>query len=119
MSSKWEAEHSRKADPLRPLIGFLLLVVLAGLSILTAKPLANWLQTARLNFGALGWQILPITFPDWPDLAKHGLVAAVTFLIVFALIMIVLMAVMRPPRGEMDVRTSKLRAEKARQRRRR
>lgn len=119
MSNKWEAETGKKADPLRPLMGFLLLVVLAGLSILTAKPLANWLQTARLNLGVLGWQILPITFPDWPDLAKHGLVAAVTFLIVFALVMIVLMAVMRPPRSETDVRTSKLRAEKARQRRRR
>lgn len=112
-------EPPKKRDPLRPAIGFLLLLIVGGFSILIAPAGVNWLETTRLTVGTWGWQILPIAFPPWPDLVKQGIVATLLFIVTFTVLMAVLMAVMKPPVGETDVSLHEVRARKGTRRRRR
>ncbi len=116
----WQSkEPPKRRDPLRPAIGFLLLLVVGGFSILIAPAGVNWLETTHLTVGAWGWQILPIVFPPWPALVKQGIVALLVFVIAFTVLMVVMLAVMKPPMGEADVSLHEVRARKGTRRRRR
>ncbi len=104
-------------SPLGPLVGFILLIVVGGFSVLAAPSVTTWLQTANLTFGALGWKVLPIQFPaGWPPIVSHGLVALVLFGVVFTVLMIVLFALMKPPTEELDVELKTVRARKGKRR---
>lgn len=109
----------KKRDPLRPALGFLLLLAVGGLSILIAPAGVTWLESTHLTLGALGWQILPIVFPDWPAVIKQGIVALLIFGVAFVVLMVVLFLAMKPPVGETDVSLQEVRARKGPPRRRR
>jgi hypothetical protein len=102
------------------LIGFIILVVVAGLSFAVSGAVVNVLQTTQLTIGA-GIHVLPIQFPpDWPVLVDQLAVAFGLFIVLFALIMIVMISLMRPPNtSEADVSMEVLRREaKAKKKRR-
>ena len=109
----------KRRDPLRPALGFLLLLAVGGLSILIAPAGVTWLESTHFTLGALGWELLPIVFPDWPVVIKQGIVALLIFGISFTILMIVLFLVMKPPVGETDVSLHEVRARKGPPRRRR
>ncbi len=110
---------SKRQNPLGPLVGFILLLVVGGFSALAAPLVVGWLQTAELTFGLLGWKVLPIQFPaSWPPIAAHVLVGLVIFVVVFTILMIVLFSLMKPPREEMNVELSTVRARKGQRKRR-
>ncbi len=110
-------EEKKKSDPLQPLLGFILLIVIGGLSYLASPFVLNWLQTTNLSLGMLG-PILPMTLPpEWPEIVKQGLVTVLLFMVGFTVAMIVLFSITKPPKGETDVSMAEVRARKGTKRR--
>ncbi len=108
-----QATKRRKRSPLGPLIGFIVLVVVLGVSFLAAPSAVNWLETAEFTLGAFGWRVLPITFPaEWSPLVIQTVVTLFMALVLFIILMIIMFALMKPPREELDVEYSAVRARK-------
>jgi hypothetical protein len=104
-------EKKKKANPLLPLIGLVIMILCGGGSYLVAPRVINFLETAQFTLGALG-PILPIAFPsEWPPILIRGVVAGVTFFIVFTVMMIIMFAIMKPPQEESHVDISDVRKE--------
>lgn len=100
-----------KKGPLRPALGFILLLVVGALSWFVSPRVADWLTTTDCQIGSFQWQILPLEFPEaWPSIAVQGLVALFTFMITFITFMVVFVILLRPPRGRHDVSVSQARA---------
>jgi len=76
----YEVVKKRKANPLVPFIGFMVMLVFGVGAYLAAPVVANWLATT--SFGLGGTPILPLRFPSsWPPLVVRLLVAGVVFLV--------------------------------------
>jgi hypothetical protein len=109
------ADASKEQNPMLGLIGFVMLVVVGGVSYLISAPLTTYVTTAHVTLGATGLKLLPVLFPsDWSPLAGQLAVAFFIFLILFIVVMIILFMFMRPStRSEMSVSVDVLRQEKA------
>ncbi len=116
-----EAFGKKEANPFLPVIGFVVMVILAVISYFVSPIIVNWMQTANIPLGATGIQILPIQFPaTWSPLGKQLLVSGIIFLISFTAAMILLFMFMRPESaGDYDVNLGDMREEKERRRRKR
>lgn len=114
MSQSTEFVPKKKADPLGPLLGFLILIVGGGFSWIVAPRAIVWLENTRFVFGFLG-PVLPIQFPDnWPSLMQRLVVSGFMFLIFFVIAMIVIMALMgTSQQGDMDISMKEVRERKA------
>jgi TRAP-type C4-dicarboxylate transport system permease small subunit len=107
----YETDRPEQRDPLRPLLGFILLLVVGALAWIISPGVTNWLTTTHFELGAFGWQVLPLTFPDvWPDIAVRGIVALFMFLVVFITLLVIFMILLKPPRGGHDVTIAQARA---------
>lgn len=107
-----EPEPEQRGGALRPLLGLIILLVLGGASYLAAPPVVNWLGSTDYILEGYGWQLLPISMPSWwGSLLSQVIVAVMLFILSFTLAMILLFAVMKPPRSEYDVDLSDVRAE--------
>lgn len=116
-----EAYNKKESNPFLPVIGFVLMVILAVISFFLSSIIVNWMQTAHFALGATGIQLLPIQFPAaWSPLGKQLLVGGIMFMISFAAAMILLFMFMRPESaGDYDVDLAVMREEKERLRRKR
>ncbi|MBN1122494.1 MAG: hypothetical protein JXJ17_15565 [Anaerolineae bacterium] len=104
-------EPKKKNNPLLPLIGFVIMALGGGFSYLAAPGVINFLETTTFVFGFFG-PILPIAFPsDWPPLLTRGVIAGMMFLVIFTVMMIVMFAIMKPPKEESHVDISDVRKE--------
>lgn len=109
------ADTSNEQNPMLGLIGFIMLIVVGGISFLVSGPLLHYLTTTDLRLGMSGIKVLPIFFPStWSPLGSQAAVAFVVFLFMFAIVMIILFMFMRPSnRGDTSVSIDVLRQEKA------
>lgn len=104
---------NKRANPLLPLIGFVVLVITGGLSYFAAPGVSVWLTQARWVLGVT--QVLPISFPtSWSPATIRLAVAAGMFLVVFVVEMTLLFVVMGSSRGSMDVSIGEIREERKR-----
>jgi hypothetical protein len=100
-----------KQDPLRPVLGFFLFILVGALAWIASPGVANWLTTTHYELGAFGWQVLPLTFPDvWPDIAVRSIVALFMFLVIFITLLVIFMILLKPPSGGHDVSIAQARA---------
>jgi hypothetical protein len=100
-----------KKDPLRPAVGFILLIVVGLLAWVASPGVADWLTTTHYELGAFEWQVLPLTFPDiWPDIAVRSIVALFMFLVVFIVLLVISMLLLKPPAKRHDVSIAQARA---------
>jgi hypothetical protein len=114
MSNVQHKSTEKKGSPLGPLIGFIMFIVIGGLSYVISPAVVHYAETAHVTFGSFGWKLLPIAFPaGWPDILKNLIVTGLLFLILFVVAMIILFSIMKPARGEMDIGLEQIRAQKA------
>jgi hypothetical protein len=114
MSNVQHKSTERKSNPMGPLIGFIMFIVIGGLSYGVSPAVVHFAETANVKFGTFGWKLLPLAFPaGWPDILKNLIVAAALFLVLFVIAMIILFSIMKPARGEMDIGLEQIRAQKA------
>ena len=115
MPTNYEVADSKEQNPMLGLIGFIMLVVVGGISYLISGPFTQYLKTAHVTIGATGLKLLPLYFPaDWSPLASQLAVAFFIFLVLFVVAMIILFTFMRPStRTETSVSIDVLRQEKA------
>lgn len=110
----------RPGTTFRPLLGLIILIVLGTASYLASPLVVDWLGRTEYVLGRFGWRLLPISMPDWwGSLLSQVIVAVMLFVLSFTLAMILLFAVMQPPREEYDVDLSDVRAERRKMGRRR
>lgn len=112
MPNYQEAETNKKSNPYIALMGFIIIVLVGGVSYLAAPMLRTWLTTT--TWFVAGTRVLPIRFPAWDLLTQDLAVAAGMFLVLFAVVMILLLVVMGSPAGPTDVSLQEIRAEKKR-----
>jgi hypothetical protein len=85
-------------NPFLPIVGFILMVGIGGMAYLSAPTLRRYAETQRLS--VLGTRVLPMAFPDWPDVAIHAAIAFVIFVIVFSFAMFIAMLLIPSRRVE-------------------
>ncbi len=114
-----EKPKEEKPNPIMPLVGFFLLLILGGLSYLVSPTIANWLAMAEVTLGK-DFKLLPITFPpEWPSFAPRLVVTLVMFGVFFVVVMILLFLFMKPGGSTSDVTLQQVREEKDRKKKRR
>lgn len=98
--SKYGKPYEKKEgpNPFLPIVGFILLVGFGGFSYVIAPNVRHFLETTRYRLATL--QVLPMTFPDWPDNAVNGVVAFIIFLIFFSIAMVVALILIPSKRTE-------------------
>jgi hypothetical protein len=96
MPSNYEVvDSSKEKNPMLGLIGFIVLVVVGGISYGLSIPLLPYVTKTKMMLGAA--QILPIRFPpDWTPLMNQLAVTFAIFLVLFVISMIVLFMFMKP-----------------------
>ncbi len=87
-------------NPFLPIVGFILMVGIGGLAYLFAPTVRRYVETNRL--AVMGTQILPLTFPDWPDVAVNAAIAFIFFLVFFSIAMFLALALSPQRRSEDD-----------------
>ena len=101
-------------NPLGPIVGFFVLLIVGGGVYLASPAIITWLGNTSLTFGAFGWQILPLLMPpSWPPLMQRLVITGFGFMIVFIMVVIVLMLFMKPEQDEISVNLNDIRREKA------
>jgi hypothetical protein len=106
-----ETAEKRAVTAWIPVIGFVMMIVIAILSYLLAPAFHGWLTDAEWVLA--GTKILPLTFPGaWSDETIRLVVAGMLWLGLFAITMFVLLLTMGSPLKEDDVSLSQIRKEK-------
>lgn len=109
-----EAPKAKAGSAWIPLIGFVMLIVIAIISYLVAPLFQDWLTHAK--WALAGTTILPLDFPaTWTDEMVRLAVAAMVWLGLFAIGMIVLLLMMGSPLQETDINLADIRKEKEKQ----
>lgn len=109
----YQEASTKKANPLLPFLGFLMLVILGGFAFLVAPYVLEFLTSTEWSFGPA--PVLPLSFPpDWPPIAMRSAVAFGLFLVLFAVTMIPIIAMMGSPEGPTDVSLKEIRDDKKR-----
>lgn len=86
-------KKKEKVNAFVPLIGFILLVILAAFSYLISSSALRWVTTAHLTLGMFA--VLPLSFPgEWPSFVPQLVVGFVIFLALFVLAMIAILPFM-------------------------
>ncbi len=86
-------KKSQKTKAFVPLIGFIVLVILAAFSFLVSPRVLRWATTAHVMFGS--FQVFPVSLPaEWPLIVRQLVVAFVIFLGLFVLAMIAILPFM-------------------------
>jgi|GEM_PF-3257556 len=99
MVKKYEEE--KRPDPLVPFLGFIIILILGGVSWVVSPAVVAWLARTNWVFGTFGWQVLPIHFPEnWPPLLSQALIALLIFLLLFTIAMAFFFLFARPPEAE-------------------
>lgn len=113
-------DESKRQNPMSGLIGFIVIIIVGGVSFAISGPVTNFLQTTNLVLGASGIKLLPLTFPaDWSPLGNQLAVTAGLFLVMFVIVMGVMFTFMTPStQSETSVSMDSIRQEaKARKKR--
>ncbi|MBN1313209.1 MAG: hypothetical protein JXB30_17505 [Anaerolineae bacterium] len=107
--------EEKPPHPLIPLFGFIIFVIVGGLSYLVSPKVVHWLETTNFKLGGLV-KILPIEFPaKWPPIAHNLVVTFALFFVIFATVMSVVMFMMKPPgAGDLTMETMRKEAKKRR-----
>lgn len=113
--------EEKPPNPILPVLGFVLVVVVGGLAFLVSPRVVVWLKTTHfsLAFGLL--PVLPIKFPQgWSPLTNQLVVTAFMFLVIFTLVMsTILFVTSKSAVGETDVNLDEIRREKQKRMKRR
>ena len=98
MPTNYEIADARKEqNPMIGLIGFIMIIVVGGVSFLLSIPLTTYFKTTRLTLGMSGLQVLPLKFPQgWSPLGQQLAVTAGLFLVLFVISMVILFMFMKP-----------------------
>lgn len=112
-------EYEKQTNPMLPLVGFVVLLILGGLSFLASPYIVQWLKTTTFSLGGF-IKVLPVQFPpNWPLIVDQIAVTLVLFVLFFTIVMIALFSFMKPPGvDETSVSLDTLRREKQQKRRR-
>ena len=103
-------KEDKPPNPLTPLFGFIVFLIVGGLAYLASPSVVHWLTTSNIKLGGL-IQVLPIEFPKgWSAVANNITVAVVMFFVFFAIAMTVVMFLMKPP-GKDELSLDQLRKE--------
>jgi len=110
--------EDKPPNPLTPLFGFVVFLIVGGLSYWVSPRVVRWLAHTHVKLGGL-IPLLPIEFPaDWPPIAHNLAVTFPLFFVVFAIVMSVVMFMMKPPAtGDVTMETMRKEAKKRRQHR--
>lgn len=101
-----EAQKSTAGTAARPLIGFVMFIIIVGISFLVSPVTVNFVTRTNVVLGASGIKLLPIFFPpDWPPIAAQLVMTIAVSLVLFVLAMIVIFIVFP---GEKDTSTVNL-----------
>jgi flagellar basal body-associated protein FliL len=88
-----DRKAKEQANAFVPLIGFIVLVILAVFAFLVSGSALRWVTTAHLTVGM--FDVLPMSFPgDWPSFVPQLIVGFVIFLVLFVLAMIAILPFM-------------------------
>ena len=112
-------KQKTEGNPFLGLVGFVVMIVVGGISFVIAPRAIDFVTTTQFSFGIV--QVLPIQFPsDWPAIMRQLVMTLALFLVFFALLMIPLAAVIKPEIDdkEMEVSIGEMRKKKAEQRKR-
>src|SRR5512139_3372025 len=103
------SDESKRDNPMLGLIGFIVLIVLGGLSFAVSGAAVRFLSTANVVLGTA--RVLPIKFPPtWSPLGHQAVVAFGIFMILFVIAMIIMFTFMKPPgTSELDVSLDQMR----------
>jgi hypothetical protein len=86
-------KKDEKAKAFVPLIGFIVLVILAAFAFVVSPRALQWVTTSHLTLGM--FTVLPVSFPgDWPSFVPQLVVAFVIFLALFVVAMIAILPFM-------------------------
>ena len=76
-----------------PLVGFIVLVILAAFAYLVSSRALRWVTTAHVTLGM--FTVLPVSFPgEWPSFVPQLVVGFVIFLALFVVAMIAILPFM-------------------------
>jgi hypothetical protein len=110
----YTVQEEKAPNPLMPLFGFIVFLIVGGLAFWSSPTVVHWLSTT--HFGLVGGMIpiLPMEFPaKWSPLAKQAVVSVAMFFVFFAIVMSVLFFFIKPPSAsESDVTLDQIRKEK-------
>ena len=99
-------EKSRRANPLLPVIGFIVMIVVGALSYLASPVVVKWLKTTRWKFGKAA--VLPIVFPpNWPPIVEQLIVAFALFIMLFIIAMVIMFMFTKTTADEIDIKDLK------------
>lgn len=103
----YEKEQVEKPNPLLPFIGFVLLIIIVGVSFWLSPDAVQWVQTTHWKMGGRV-EVLPLTFPaEWPFIVNQLVVTLVMSIIMFAIAMSLMFIFMRTSTDEIDVKDLK------------
>jgi hypothetical protein len=111
---------TKKQNPMLPVIGFVIMAIVGGVSFWASPGMVRWLKTTNFKLGGFV-PVLPIEFPEgWPPLANQLAVTLFLFIFIFALAMTVMFFVTgQTGLGENDVSLDEIRREKEKKMKRR
>ncbi len=94
-------EREKKPGAFIPLIGFIVMILVGGVSYLVADPVKAFVTTQEFYFGTFGWQIFPVVFPStWPESMQTLVVGGIVFLFLFIIFMIIMLILLPTPNSE-------------------
>ncbi len=110
----------KKQNPMLPIIGFVVIVIVGGAAFWASPRMVTWLKTTQFKLGGL-ITVLPIEFPKgWSPLANQLAVTAFLFILIFTIVMSVMFFFTgKAAMGESDVSLDEIRREKQKQMKRR
>ncbi len=113
-------QEEKPPNPLLPIIGFVLFLVVGGAAFLASPRMVTWLKTTHFKLGGF-IPLLPMEFPKgWSPLANQLAVTLFLSILFFTIVMACLFFLMKPPgTGETDVSLDQIRREKQKMMRRR
>ncbi|MBN1429026.1 MAG: hypothetical protein JXB07_11620 [Anaerolineae bacterium] len=111
-------QEEKPPHPLIPLFGFIIILIIGGLSYMISPRVVHWLKNTHFTLGGL-IPVLPIEFPaGWPALAHNLAVTAVLFFGIFTIGTMMIFFVAKPP-GKKEVDLDMIRKEAQQKRKRR
>lgn len=113
-------QEKKQQNPMLPIIGFVVMLVVGGLAFWASPRMVWWLKTTKFKFAGL-IKVLPIEFPkDWSPLANQLAVTSFLFILLFTLVMAVMFFLTgKSAVGDTDVSLDEIRREKQKMMKRR
>jgi hypothetical protein len=108
----YEVQDSSANNAARPLVGFVVLVIIVGLSFLISPMTVNFVTKTNLVLGASNIKLLPISFPsEWPPIGAQLVMTVAVSLVLFVIAMIIIFITIPGVRDDTTVNLDDIRKE--------